>query len=248
MTVTELSNITKILLLRHERVQIPSMGTLLLENIPSQIINDGTAITPPCCKIHFDSSEAEMDFSDSLLVKQYAVSKDITSKKAEEEVRSLVMSLKKELLENSHLSFPEFGRLLFSDNSTFTFEPHPSLETQAESFGLESLPLRAMPEPESDLEPEPESEQEPEPIQENLQEVADNEPEAEQEAEQGAEAEPEKANKRKLPLYLIIVLSIVGLIVLLVLVVVVFKEELTPLLERILYSKEELQFLRENGL
>lgn len=232
MTVTELSNITKILLLRHERVQIPSMGTLLLENIPSQIINDGTAITPPCCKIHFDSSEAEMDFSDSLLVKQYAASKDITSKKAEEEVRSLVMSLKKELLENAHLSFPEFGRLLFSDNSTFTFEPHPSLETQAESFGLESLPLRAMPEP----------------IQENLQEVADKEPQVEQEAEQGAEAEPEKANKRKLPLSLIIVLSIIGLIVLLVLVVVVFKEELTPLLERILYSKEELQFLRENGL
>lgn len=238
MTVTELSNITKILLLRHERVQIPSMGTLLLENIPSQIINDGTAITPPCCKIHFDSSEAEMDFSDSLLVKEYAASKDITSKKAEEEVRSLVMSLKKELLENSNLSFPEFGRLLFSDNSTFTFEPHPSLETQAESFGLESLPLRAMPEPESDLEPE--SEQEPEPKQENLQEVADNEPEAEQ--------EPGKINKRKLPLSLIIVLSIIGLIVLLVLVVVVFKEELTPLLERILYSKEELQFLRENGL
>lgn len=238
MTVTELSNITKILLLRHERVQIPSMGTLLLENIPSQIINDGTAITPPCCKIHFDSSEADMDFSDSQLVKEYAASKDITSKKAEEEVRSLVMSLKKELLENSHLSFPEFGRLLFSDNSTFTFEPHPSLETQAESFGLESLPLRAMPEPESDLEPE--SEQEPEPKQENLQEVADNEPEAEQ--------EPGKINKRKLPLSLIIVLSIIGLIVLLVLVVVVFKEELTPLLERILYSKEELQFLRENGL
>ena len=238
MTVTELSNITKILLLRHERVQIPSMGTLLLENIPSQIINDGTAITPPCCKIHFDSSEAEMDFSDSLLVKEYAASKDITSKKAEEEVRSLVMSLKKELLENSNLSFPEFGRLLFSDNSTFTFEPHPSFETQAESFGLESLPLRAMPEPESDLEPE--SEQEPEPKQENLQEVADNEPEAEQ--------EPGKINKRKLPLSLIIVLSIIGLIVLLVLVVVVFKEELTPLLERILYSKEELQFLRENGL
>ena len=232
MTVTELSNITKILLLRHERVQIPSMGTLLLENIPSQIINDGTAITPPCCKIHFDSSEEDMDFSESLLVKEYAASKDITSKKAEEEARSLVMSLKKELLENSHLSFPEFGRLLFSDNSTFTFEPHPSLETQAESFGLESLPLRAMPEP----------------IQENLQEVADNEPEAEQEAEQGAEAEPEKANKRKLPLSLIIVLSIIGLIVLLVLVVIVFKEELTPLLERILYSKEELQFLRENGL
>ena len=246
MTVTELSNITKILLLRHKRVQIPSMGTLLLENIPSQIINDGTAITPPCCKIHFDSSEADMDFSDSILVKEYAASKDITSKKAEEEVRSLVMSLKKELLENSHLSFPEFGRLLFSDNSTFTFEPHPSLETQAESFGLESLPLRAMPEPESDLEPE--SEQEPEPKQENLQEVADNEPQVEQEAEQGAEAEPEKANKRKLPLSLIIVLSIIGLIVLLVLVVVVFKEELTPLLERILYSKEELQFLRENGL
>lgn len=238
MTVTELSNITKILLLRHERVQIPSMGTFLLENIPSQIINDGTAITPPCCKIHFDSSEADMDFSDSQLVKEYAASKDITSKKAEEEVRSLVMSLKKELLENSNLSFPEFGRLLFSDNSTFTFEPHPSLETQAESFGLESLPLRAMPEPESDLEPE--SEQEPEPKQENLQEVADNEPEAEQ--------EPGKINKRKLPLSLIIVLSIIGLIVLLVLVVVVFKEELTPLLERILYSKEELQFLRENGL
>lgn len=240
MTVTELSNITKILLLRHERVQIPSMGTLLMENIPSQIINDGTAITPPCCKIHFDSSEADMDFSESLLVKEYAASKDITSKKAEEEVRSLVMSLKKELLENSNLSFPEFGRLIFSDNSTFTFEPHPSLETQAESFGLESLPLRAMPEPESDLEPESK--------QENLQEVADNEPQVEQEAEQGAEAEPEKANKRKLPLYLIIVLSIIGLIVLLVLVVIVFKEELTPLLERILYSKEELQFLRENGL
>ena len=30
--------------------------------------------------------------------------------------------------------------------------------------------------------------------------------------------------------------------------VLVFKEDLMPLLERLLYSKEELQFLRENGL
>lgn len=242
MTVTELSNILKVLLRRYERVEIPSVGTLHMEHMPSQIINEGTAITPPSSRIYFDSSVVEMDFSDSEVVKEYAASKGIAQKKAEEEVRSLVKSLKGELLEHSQLSLPEFGKLLFSDNSTFIFEPHPSFDPQAGSFGLESLPLRAMPE----SVPEPESV--PDPQQEHLQEVADNEPQVEQEAEQGAEADPKKANKRKLPLYLIIVLSIIGLIVLLVLVVIVFKEELTPLLERILYSKEELQFLRENGL
>ncbi len=209
MTVTEFSNILKVLLRRYERVEIPSVGSLLLEHIPSQIINEGTAITPPSSRIHFDSSVVEMDFSDSEVVKEYAASKGIAQKKAEEEVRSLVKSLKGELLEHSQLSLPEFGKLLFSDNSIFIFEPHPSFDPQAGSFGLEVLPLRAMPE---------------------------------------SEAEPKKANKRKLPLFLIILLSIVGLIVLLVLVVIVFKEELTPLLERILYSKEDLQFLRENGL
>lgn len=242
MTVTELSNILKVLLRRYERVEIPSVGTLHMEHIPSQIINEGTTITPPSSRIYFDSSEADMDFSDSALVKEYATNKGITQKKAEEEVRSLVKSLKENLLEDSQLMFPELGKLIFSENSTFIFESHPSVDPQAGSFGLEVLPLRAMPE----FEQEPESETESK--QEHLQEVADNEPQVEQEAEQGAEAEPEKANKRKLPLYLIIVLSIVGLIVLLVLVVIVFKEELTPLLERILYSKEELQFLRENGL
>lgn len=54
--------------------------------------------------------------------------------------------------------------------------------------------------------------------------------------------------KRGFPLALSIVLAVVLLFVILVLAVLVFKEDLMPLLERLLYSKEELQFLRENGL
>ena len=57
-----------------------------------------------------------------------------------------------------------------------------------------------------------------------------------------------KVVKRGFPLALSVVLTVVLLMVILVLVVVLFKEELMPLLEKLLYSKEELEFLRENGL
>lgn len=53
---------------------------------------------------------------------------------------------------------------------------------------------------------------------------------------------------KPLPLWVKLLLALVVLLVLAVLAVILFKEELMPLLEKLLYSEEELRFIKEHGL
>lgn len=315
MTIIELSTIIRELLQCNDYVTLPSMGTFVVEHVPSQIVNEGKSITPPSCEVHFDSSRTEGNESLHRLAACHSESGAISKDAAEESILSLIKEIKMELLEKTFVEFPQFGTIKFSSDSQFIFEPHPAFDPSAHFYGLEVLPIKRLAELENGMEHEPagnveagsgfsqdsvvESESvekspaEDAPAEEESAEEmtaegatdeevpaddvpaeeaqADEIPEAvaagttiaetivtedtaaEEKSSEGFKAEVAQLSAKggsgfPLPLWAKLLLALVLLLVLAVLAVILFKEELMPLLEKLLYSEEELRFIKEHGL
>ena len=280
MNLSDLSNLLRQLLSENDEVSLPGMGHFVIVDIPSELINGGKAITPPSRKIVFESSDGD---SDKLLVLTYCRERGISENDAAKELSELLRQFKKELVDNAGAEIPGFGRITFGAGGSFVFEADDSFDVAADSYCLETLPLKIM----NDQQPveeefvidsmdiemadSEENEQldelknvddsEPEKLQPETVEKEDaivpenpEETENPEEQEESAEiveqpiqetpvAEPEKRKCR----WLLWVAAFVGILIILVILVFLFKEELMPLLEKLLYSKEELEILQKVG-
>lgn len=277
MNLSDLSNLLRQLLSENDEVSLPGMGHFVIVDIPSELINGGKAITPPSRKIVFESSDGD---SDKLLVLAYCRERGISENDAAKELSELLRQFKKELVDNAGAEIPGFGRITFGAGGSFVFESDDSFDVAADSYCLETLPLKIM----NDQQPVEEefvidsmdiemadSEENEQPLETEEKEVAvvseklekpeayeesvtSEEPEESAEQEKPAEiveqpvretlvAEPEKRKCR----WLLWVAAFVGILIILVILVFLFKEELMPLLEKLLYSKEELEILQKVG-
>lgn len=275
--MSDLSNLLRQLLSENDEVSLPGMGHFVIVDIPSELINGGKAITPPSRKIVFESSDGD---SDKLLVLAYCRERGISENDAAKELSELLRQFKKELVDNAGAEIPGFGRITFGAGGSFVFEADDSFDVAADSYCLETLPLKIM----NDQQPVEEefvidsmdiemadSEENEQPLETEEKEVAvvseklekpeayeesvtSEEPEESAEQEKPAEiveqpiqetpvAEPEKRKCR----WILWVAAFVGILIILVILVFLFKEELMPLLEKLLYSKEELEILQKVG-
>lgn len=277
MNLSDLSNLLRQLLSENDKVSLPGMGHFVIVDIPSELINGGKAITPPSRKIVFESSDGD---SDKLLVLAYCRERGISENDAAKELSELLRQFKKELVDNAGAEIPGFGRITFGAGGSFVFEADDSFDVAADSYCLETLPLKIM----NDQQPVEEEfvidsmdiemadpEENEQPLETEAKEVAvvseklekpeayevsvtSEEPEESAEQEKPAEiveqpvretlvAEPEKQKCR----WILWVAAFVGILIILVILVFLFKEELMPLLEKLLYSKEELEILQKVG-
>ena len=300
MTIQDLSKIIRELISSNEEsVQLPGFGSFIVVDTPSQIINDGRAITPPSRKIIFESSS---DANDPYFTEKYAKLAGISLKTAKGEVAEFLSGLKRELVEKTKVEIPQFGTICFGEKGSFVFEAEVAFDFEADSYCLETIPLkpRGTAEPASTPQKEQEqpleildielvdeqadeqaaeqaaavteteqdaaeAKQEPTEVTESpeaseVTEVAD-EAEAAEEAEIAPEVAPEVApagvpagdeqkvaenlsgHNRRWVLWSVLVA--VGVLILLIVLMVLFKEQLKPLLELLLYSKEELEILHQ---
>lgn len=275
--MSDLSNLLRQLLSENDKVSLPGMGHFVIVDIPSELINGGKAITPPSKKIVFESSDGD---SDKLLVLAYCRERGISENDAAKELSELLRQFKKELVDNAGAEIPGFGRIAFGAGGSFVFEADDSFDVAADSYCLETLPLKIMndqqpvkeefvidsmdiemADPEENEQPLETVEKEVAVVSEKLEKpeayeesVTSEEPEESAEQEKPAEiveqpvretlvAEPEKRKCR----WLLWVAAFVGILIILVILVFLFKEELMPLLEKLLYSKEELEILQKVG-
>ncbi len=289
MNSANLSTLLRQLVLERDMVSLPGMGYFEVNDVPSELINNGKGITPPVRKIVFESS---VEYNDNVLAESYAKTSGISLADANAQVAELLRQLKKELVDNAKATIPEFGTLYFGESGSFTFEPAAEFDFEADSYCLEPLSLKVR----SDSEPAGGVVGEPVEISmgENVidmvdfvelqQEVGKEELTAcETETEAGAEVEVEVEveteteteaevevetetvaevetvaeagtevaagpERRGVNRVILVLLAIVGIFILLVILLFLFKEELMPLLEKILYSKEELEILRKANL
>lgn len=286
MTVQDLSKIIRELISSNEEsVHLPGFGSFIVVDTPSEIINDGKAITPPSRKIVFDSS---FDGNDPYFVEKYAKYAGISLKSAKGEVSSFLSNLKRELVEKTRVEIPQFGTICFGELGSFVFEAEVSFDFEADSYCLEIIPLKPrgtaelasapLKEPVMELEvvdielvddsaEEQAEEQADGPTdkqEEGTAEEADatevaSEVSSEVTSEVAAEIAPagvpagdeqkvaENLSGHKKSWVLWSVLAAVGVIIVMVVLMVVFKDQLRPLLEQLLYSKEELEILHQAG-
>lgn len=280
MNLSDLSNLLRQLLSENDEVSLPGMGHFVIVDIPSELINGGKAITPPSRKIVFESSDGD---SDKLLVLAYCRERGISENDAAKELSELLRQFKKELVDNAGAEIPGFGRITFGAGGSFVFEADDSFDVAADSYCLETLPLKIMndqqpveeefvidsmdiemadPEENEQLDElknvddsEPEKLQ-PETVEKEDAIVPENPEETENPAEQEKPAEiveqpvretlVAEAEKQKCR-WILWVAAFVGILIILVILVFLFKEELMPLLEKLLYSKEELEILHKVG-
>ncbi|MBP3344541.1 MAG: hypothetical protein J6L20_09425 [Bacteroidales bacterium] len=277
MNLSDLSNLLRQLLSENDEVSLPGMGHFVIVDIPSELINGGKAITPPSRKIVFESSDGD---SDKLLVLAYCRERGISENDAAKELSELLRQFKKELVDNAGAEIPGFGRITFGAGGSFVFEADDSFDVAADSYCLETLPLKIMndqqpveeafvidsldiemADPEENEQPLETEAKEDAGVSEKLEKpeayeesVTSEEPENPEEQEESAEiveqpiqetpvAEPEKQKCR----WILWVAAFVGILIIFVILVFLFKEELMPLLEKLLYSKEELEILQKVG-
>lgn len=291
------SKIIKELILEHDRVSLPGMGSYIAEMAPSVFSDRARVIHPPFRRILFRTSEI---WNDGLLEDAYANEKGISKEEATKEIAQLVEMMQVKLNSDKSFLIPSFGTMrateqndyfFVADKELFTYlegfglvpvnikvltrkgkiedltgKPQPvnfdlgkfaeKIENQDDSFTVESIEEK-IDKPKEELKVEERAE-----VIEIVEEVAEKKVVVEEVQEKREEVKKvvEKAEVVEVakPVQvatqpqkgstfikkLVITLSVIFIILVVVVLLYVFKDDLKPLWETILYTKEEREILR----
>lgn len=202
MDIDLLSRMVTELIVKHDQVGLPGVGTFVAEMVPATFSDKGFTINPPYRRLSFYPGRLE----DTLLIDLYAESNQIAREAAKAYVTQYLAELKTVLEERKTIVLPGLGRLRATRENTIFFVADEGLDIFPAGVGLEPVSLKShtlqeepvvidipvptrpeevepveIPEPMA-LEPEPE----PEPIEEP-------EPAVEPEPTPEPEPEPEPA-------------------------------------------------------
>ncbi|MCR5276127.1 MAG: hypothetical protein K6D54_00440 [Bacteroidales bacterium] len=139
MDVILLSKMIKTLIIDHDTVGLPGLGTFVAENIPASFSDRGYTINPPYRRLSFHSGRGE----DGLLGEFYATSNGLSVSAADTLVRRFLGEVKDVLVERKTVVLPELGLLRATRDNTFFFVPDESLDIFPEGFGLEPISLKS---------------------------------------------------------------------------------------------------------
>lgn len=198
------------LIVKHDQVGLPGVGTFVAEMVPATFSDKGYTINPPYRRLSFYPGRLE----DSLLIDLYAESNHIARDAAKAYITQYLAELKAILEERKTIALPGLGRLRATRENTFFFIADEGLDIFPAGVGLQPVSLKThvlqeepvvidVPVPTITAEPEPVEipepiSQEPEPAEEEpvaeepIAEEPETEPEPETvEAPEAAPAEPE---------------------------------------------------------
>lgn len=291
MDLDLLSKILQELVLEHDRVSLPGMGSFIAEKAPSVFSDSARVIHPPFRRILFRPSEI---WNDQLLENKYAQEKGCDIEVAKSEIATFIKSLREDLGENKSYRIPNFGTMRATEQNDYFFVADKELFNYVETFGLGPVNIKFLPrrgeveslsgKPQSNffkkdireilsssiILPEEESfsiEEEPfsqenelssqekasteESNEEGSQEEASQEDASQEDAIQTEQVQEEKpvvqeelSNQDRFIKKFVIIFSAILLIILIIVLLVVFKDDLRPFWEWILYNKEEREFLK----
>lgn len=133
-----LSTLIRELILEHDAVTLPGIGTFVAELMPSVFSDKGYTIHPPYRRLGFSQREG----SDTLLSDLYARSNNITPETSLRILSGYLQSLREELTTRKTVTFPGLGRLRATRENNFFFIADEDLDIYPEGFGLEPLSLK----------------------------------------------------------------------------------------------------------
>ena len=234
------------LLLNNEEVILPNVGVFKIESTPASFLQDGKTILPPSKKLVFENKiihGARLPWQEDLGAK-------IVETLAQEE----------------SFEVPGFGIFAKTEQGGITFTADKSFDFAPDNFSLEAIQLEVNEKPAQaapQQEEVPQQEVEPKEIlqQDALQQEGIQQQEAEPQHQEPKEDMPEEPEKKRVtetappprpmmgewvtPKWIKYVAVAIGVLVLLFVLTIIFREQLRPLLENILYTKEELEIIQK---
>ena len=258
MDIDLLSKMVKEVVMDHDTVTLPGLGSFVTEIVPASFTDRGYTILPPYRRLFFSPKQGD----DTLLVDIYRKSNpDASEADATRILVEFLQEMKEVLKVRKTIIFPGLGRLRATKENNFFFVADEDLDIYPAGFGLQPIslktheetpeeteaavaglanileadaPVEVAPDVVQDFEPAPE----PEPVPEPEPEPA---PEPEEMPDQVGhdEVEPvKKSNWLKIALWVIL-----GIIILTVLTLVILGRVCPQWLDQFLYSPEELEIL-----
>ena len=218
MNIDLLSKMVRELILDHDRVTLPGLGTFVAELVPASFSDKGYTINPPYRRLSFRPSKEE----DNLLANLYSRSNNVDEDVAQRIIADFVGEMKEVLQEKKVVVFPALGRLRATRENNFFFVSDEDIDIYPEGFGLAPVSLKThqetkeevsaaveelkqimeapqpgrMPELQPVPETEPQSEGQSAPVSESVQ-VPESEteptPASEPESQPASEPKPEPA-------------------------------------------------------
>lgn len=257
MDIDLLSRMVGELIVSHDQVGLPGVGTFVAEMVPASFSDKGFTINPPYRRLSFYPSRLE----DTLLIDLYAESNHIAREAAKAYIIQYLAELKAVLEERKTIVLPGLGRLRATRENALFFVPEEGLDIFPAGVGLQPVSLKShnleedpvvihvpVPTITAEVEPvevpelpeEPETPEEPEVSEEpDVEAIPEPEPEP---APKVPEPEPELKKKRMSPFW-ITVLVLLCLAVLALAAFVVVSRVAPDITDKLLYTPEELRII-----
>lgn len=133
-----MSKMVKELILDHDRVSLPGLGTFVAEMVPASFTDKGYTINPPYRRLSFRQTEGE----DSLLVSWYASLNGVSEEVASSAIEDFMAGLREVLEKRKNVIFPGLGRLRATKENNLFFIADEDLDIYPEGFGLSPVSLK----------------------------------------------------------------------------------------------------------
>ena len=141
MDVELLSRIIRELIIDHDEVALPQVGTFVAEMVPASFSDRGYTVNPPYRRLSF----VQRPGSDTLLVDFYAKANGMDLRMAESYLGDFLSELRKVLEERKAIVLPGLGRLRATRENALFFVPEEDLDIYPDGFGLKSVSLKHIP-------------------------------------------------------------------------------------------------------
>lgn len=141
MDVELLSKMISELIVDHDMVGLPGVGTFYAEVAPSTFSDKGYTINPPYRRLSFLPNSSEND----LMVDFYAKVNNIPAELSREYLGQFLAELASVLKERKIIILPGLGRLRATKENNFFFVPDENLDIYPEAFGLGPVSLKSLP-------------------------------------------------------------------------------------------------------
>ena len=199
MDLNTLSRLLKELILTHDRVSLPGMGSFMAELAPSVFSDRALVIHPPFRRLLFRTSEA---WNDELLENLYAQEMKIDLLDAKGRIQSFLNSFKNELNSKKILIIPDFGTMKATDQNDYFFVAEKELFIYPDAYGLKPINVKIL-------------------------------------------AKPGQIEELNYKVPTIAVFAVLFTVIAIIVLMVIFKNEIRPVWEWLLYNREERELLKQ---
>ena len=139
MDIDLLSRMVHELIVDHDQVGLPGVGTFVAEMVPASFSDKGYTINPPYRRLSFYPSRLE----DTLLIDFYAASNQLDQDTARTYITQYLAELKTVLEERKSIILPGLGRLRATKENALFFVADEGLDIFPAGVGLRPVSLKS---------------------------------------------------------------------------------------------------------